>query len=68
MRTDMFKMRLDSMERKGFEAAARLAGISLSSWARERLRSAAIRELEDRGQPVPFVQHVPLGRTGDGQQ
>ena len=40
-----------------------IAGISLSSWIRERLRLAAIRELEQAGRKVPFVPKIPLGGT-----
>lgn len=68
MKTDTFKMRLDAMEKEGFEAAAQLAGVPLSSWARERLRSAAIRELEGAGLPVPFVRRIPLGKPNDAQR
>ena len=42
-------------------AAARLAGIPLSSWVRERLRLAAIRDLESAGQKIPFVKPIHLG-------
>jgi hypothetical protein len=53
-------------EKAGFSQAAGLAGIPLSAWVRERLRLAAIRELESVGFQVPFVQRVPLrGRSDD---
>lgn len=43
-------------EKAGFGAASELAGIPLSAWVRERLRMAAIRDLESAGQQIPFVK------------
>ena len=53
-------IRVTDPEKDAFELAASLAGISLSSWVRERLRLAAIRELESAGKRVPFVPEVPI--------
>lgn len=55
------KLRVLVAEKQGFMLAADLAGISLSSWIRERLRMSAIRELESAGRRVPFVAEIPLG-------
>ena len=52
----VLQIRLTADEKQGFAAAAELAGIPLSSWVRERLRLAAIRDLESAGQPIPFVK------------
>jgi hypothetical protein len=60
-KTRALQIRLTDAEKAGFDEAARLAGIPLSSWVRERLRLAAIRELESAGRRVPFVQAIPLG-------
>lgn len=60
-KTENLQIRLSSAEKAGFAEAAGLAGIPLSSWVRERLRLAAIRELESAGRRVPFVSPVPLG-------
>jgi hypothetical protein len=60
-KTELLQLRLSQSEKEGFELAASLAGISLSSWSRERLRLAAIRELEGAGRRVPFVPEIPLG-------
>jgi hypothetical protein len=49
------QIRLTDAEKDGFQAAANLSGIALSSWVRERLRLAAIRDLESAGQKVPFI-------------
>jgi hypothetical protein len=48
-------MRLEEVEKEAFRAAAELAGLDLSAWIRERLRSAARAELEGAGQSVPFL-------------
>jgi hypothetical protein len=58
------QIRLTEAEKAGFEEAAGLAGIGLSSWVRERLRLAAIRDLEGAGRRVPFVARIPLGGSG----
>jgi hypothetical protein len=44
------------MERKAFNDAAKLSGLALSAWVRERLRIVARRELEKAGEPVPFIR------------
>lgn len=54
-------VRLTDKEKAGFDLASEIAGLSLSSWVRERLRAKAIRELEDAGHKVPFIPEVPLG-------
>jgi uncharacterized protein (DUF1778 family) len=64
LKTLTMKIRVAPDEKAAFAEAADLAGISLSAWMRERLRAAAIRELEGAGRPVSFVQRIPL-RTGD---
>jgi len=48
-------MRLEESEKEGFRIAAELAGLDLSAWIRERLRQIAKGELEQAGQPVPFL-------------
>jgi hypothetical protein len=63
-KTESLLVRLTSKEKEGFELAASLAGISISAWVRERLRLAAIRELEGAGKRVPFVPEIPLGVEG----
>lgn len=59
--TEVLPIRLSLTEKEGFQLAADISGISLSSWARERLRLTAIRELEQAGRHVPFIPSVPLG-------
>lgn len=60
-KTEILQIRVTDSEKEGFELAAVLAGISVSSWVRERLRLTAIRELESAGRKVPFVPEIPLG-------
>ena len=60
-KTETLQIRISEEEKQGFEIAAMLSGISLSSWVRERLRLNAIRELEGAGKKVPFVPDIPLG-------
>jgi uncharacterized protein (DUF1778 family) len=48
-------MRVDKKERLAFNQAANIAGISLSSWMRERLRWAATKELENASISVEFL-------------
>jgi len=49
------QIRLNAIELETFNDAANLAGISVSSWMRERLRQIARSELESAGKPVPFL-------------
>jgi uncharacterized protein (DUF1778 family) len=51
-------MRLEEVEKETFKAAAELAGLDLSAWIRERLRSAARVELEGAGREVAFLTMV----------
>lgn len=65
MKSEMLKARVSELEKTAFQEAADLAGIPLSAWVRERLRHAAIRELEGAGVPVPFVRRVPMKEAGN---
>lgn len=61
----VLQIRLTDDEKRGFAAAAELAGIPLSSWVRERLRLAAIRDLESAGLKVPFVRPIHVGNANE---
>jgi len=65
MKREILQIRISDAEKQGFELAAALSGISLSSWVRERLRLASIRELESVGRRAPFVDSIPLGGPDD---
>jgi uncharacterized protein (DUF1778 family) len=56
MKLDRIELRVQPNEKKGFEEAASIAGLSLSSWIRERLRMAAVRELEAASRSIPFLK------------
>jgi len=56
----VLQIRLTEDEKSGFGIAADLAGIPLSSWVRERLRLACIRDLERAGQKIPFIKAVQI--------
>jgi hypothetical protein len=60
LKEQVLQVRLDELEKRGFQTAADLAGIPLSSWVRERLRLAAIRDLESAGLKIPFVEPIRL--------
>lgn len=55
-RNKLLAVRVTGIERQTFEKAADLAGIALSAWARERLRLAAIRDLEAAGYQIPLLE------------
>jgi hypothetical protein len=64
-KAQVLQIRLTDREKQGFQAATDMAGIPLSSWVRERLRLAAIRELETSGQKIPFIDPIRLGSSDD---
>ena len=53
---EYLEIRVDSAEKEAFRDAANLAGIPLATWARERLRRAAVRELEEAGEKIAFLK------------
>ena len=52
------QVRLTQAERDTLKAAAEAAGLSVSSWLRDRLRKAARTELQASGKKVPFLEVV----------
>jgi hypothetical protein len=53
---ELLQVRVDSAEKEAFAEAAELAGIALSAWVRERLRSTAAQELEAANRTVAFFK------------
>jgi uncharacterized protein (DUF1778 family) len=51
-------IRLESDEKQTFQDAAKVSGTPLSTWARERLRQAAIKELEEVGHPIELFKKI----------
>lgn len=58
MKQETIQIRVSPKEKQGFSQAAEAAGISLSSWVRERLRLASTRELEAIGERAPFIEKL----------
>lgn len=54
-RSERMEIRLESAEKDAFQRAADATGTTLSSWIRERLRSAAKRDLEAAGETNPLL-------------
>jgi len=53
-------IKLSTKEKEGFKRAAELSGIGFSAWARQVMRSAAIKELQNAGEKIIFLDPVPL--------
>jgi len=49
-------IRVSETEKADFEKAAEIAGVGLSGWARQCLRSAAISELQKIGETPVFLK------------
>jgi uncharacterized protein (DUF1778 family) len=54
-KADYLDIRLEPAEKQAFKDAAALSGLDLSAWVRERLRSAARKELDSAAMPVAFL-------------
>jgi predicted HicB family RNase H-like nuclease len=48
------QVRVDDAEKAAFDRAARLSGIDLSAWVRERLRGVARKEIMAVGEKAAF--------------
>ena len=59
-KSEMLRLRLDADEKEAFERAAEIAGLTVSSWVRARLRRAARIELEEVGEQVPFAKSIRM--------
>jgi uncharacterized protein (DUF1778 family) len=55
MKTENILLRVQPAEKEAFREAAELAGLPLSAWVRERLRRVTVRELEEAGRPIRFL-------------
>jgi uncharacterized protein (DUF1778 family) len=56
MKTQPIQIRVSPNEKAAFNEAAKVAGVSLSSWIRSCLRKAAIRDLEEIGKQAAFLK------------
>lgn len=57
LHNDNLLVRVEPTEKEAFQNAADIAGVSLSSWVRERLRQVATRELKSAAKPIPFLKN-----------
>lgn len=57
-RENQLLIRLSDEEKLAFEQAAELSGVKTSSWARQKLRIVAAKELRDADKPVAFLEEV----------
>lgn len=55
---ELLAIRVETDEKQGFKDAAKISGAPLSVWVRERLRQAAIKELDSVGHPIAFFKKV----------
>ncbi len=51
----VLQIRLLEQEKQAFDEAAEIAGLSLSSWVRERLREQSRKELQEAKRKIPFL-------------
>jgi len=58
LRRESLLVRLETTEKKAFQDAANLAGVPLSTWVRERLRTVALKELDKASRPIAFLRHA----------
>lgn len=60
-------VRVTLEEKEAFEECAKLAGTTISSWVRERLRLSAIQEMSRAGRIAQFLNPIPLvtGKQND---
>ena len=58
VKTEYIEIRCETSEKQSFRDAAEAAGMPMSGWIRDRLRKMARKELEDIGQPVPFLDRL----------
>ncbi len=61
---EYLEIRVGAAEKQAFRDAAELAGIPLSVWMRERMRRAAVRELEEGARPIAFLESMKPGNGG----
>jgi hypothetical protein len=58
-------VRLSDKEKEGIEMSAKLSGITMSAWARQKLRSAAVKELREADMQIPFLDQITTRDEND---
>ena len=61
------QIRLEPAEKEAFAGAAALVGQSVSVWVRDQLRRVARQQLEEAGQPVPFVSQLTQQKSNSAE-
>ncbi len=51
-------LRLSDPEKEAFKRAAEISGVGFSAWARQVLRVAAIKELQNVGEKAVFLEPI----------
>jgi hypothetical protein len=59
----LIQLRCSKDEFEGIREAAKFSGVKFSPWCRDRLRSAAVAELERFGVRAKFLPPVPVERA-----
>lgn len=60
--SESLALRMEPAEKQAFKDAADVAGVPLAVWMRERLRRAAVRELEEAARPIAFLPPIDASR------
>lgn len=55
-------IKLSEAEKISFKRASEISGIGFSAWARQVLRTAAIKELQNAGEKIIFLEPVSLNK------
>ena len=63
-KNDVLRMRVTGREKEAFEEAAKLTGLTFSTWARAALRRTATREFLDAGRRFDFNSPTENGHAG----
>jgi|GEM_PF-2071075 hypothetical protein len=50
-------IKLSDEEKEAFKRAAEINGVGFSAWARQRLRTAAVKELQEIGEKASFLNN-----------
>lgn len=59
-------IKLSELEKEGFKRASEISGIGFSAWARQVMRSAAIKELQNAGEKIIFLEPISLKINNNG--
>ena len=61
LQTEYLDVRLTPAEKQAFKDAAETVGLAVSAWVRQRLRHAAVKDLETVGKRAAFLEHLYRG-------